>query len=263
MDLGIRGRTALVTGASKGIGRAVAESLAREGADVVLVSRGGEALETAAQELRARHGVKAVGLACDLARAEEIHAMAGAAAGAIGPIDILVTNAGGPPSGPFDRTPAEAWSRAADLTLGSVVALCREVLPRMKERAWGRIVHLTSVSVKQPLTNLVLSNTLRAAVAGLSKTLAEEYAPFGITVNCIATGWTDTDRLDEIAVSASSTRGIKKEDVRAGWIAAIPSGRLARPEEIADATAFLASDRAAYITGAVVAVDGGFCRGLL
>jgi 3-oxoacyl-[acyl-carrier protein] reductase len=133
----------------------------------------------------------------------------------------------------------------------------------MKERRWGRIVHLTSVSVKQPLSSLVLSNALRAAVAGLSKTLAEEYASFGITVNCVATGWTDTDRLGEIASAAAGARGVTPEDVRAGWIAAIPAGRLARAEEIADMTAFLASDRAAYVNGTVVAVDGGFCRGLL
>jgi len=263
MDLGIRGRTALVTGASKGIGRAVAESLAREGASLALVARDAETLEKAALELRERHTVKTLALPGDLSKTGTIPGLLAGATSGLGPIDILVTNAGGPPSGPFDRLPPEAWNRATELTLGSVVALCRAALPGMKERGWGRVVHLTSISVKQPLTNLVLSNALRAAVAGLSKTLAEEYAPFGVTVNCIATGWTDTDRLGEIAGTAAAARGVSPEDVRAGWLASIPAGRLARPEEIADMAAFLASERAAYVTGTVVAVDGGFCRGLL
>lgn len=263
MDLGIRGRTALVTGASRGIGLAVAESLAREGVNLAIVARDGAALEKAALELRVRHSVKTIPLPGDLSRSESIPGLVAGAVSAIGPVDILVTNAGGPPSGPFDRITPEAWGHAVDLTLHSVVALCRETLPRMKERGWGRIVHLTSASVKQPLTHFVLSNALRAAVAGLSKTLAEEYAPHGVTVNCIATGWTDTDRLSEIAKTAAGARGVSQDEIRAGWIAAIPAGRLGRAEEIADMAAFLASERAAYVTGTVVAVDGGFCRGLL
>ena len=252
-----------MTGASRGIGLAVAESLAREGVNLALVARDTASLEKAAHELRARHTVKTIALPGDLSQTESIPGLVAGAHGAIGPVDILVTNAGGPPSGSFERISPEAWDRASDLTLGSVVALCRETLPGMKERRWGRVVHLTSISVKQPLTNLVLSNALRAAVAGLSKTLAEEYAPFGVTVNCIATGWTDTDRLGEIAKAAAGARGVTTEEVRAGWIAAIPAGRLGRAEEIADMATFLASERAAYVTGTVVAVDGGFCRGLL
>ena len=233
-----------MTGASRGIGLAVAESLAREGVNLALVARDAAVLEKAALEMRVRHNVKTVALPGDLAQTGSIPGLVAGAASALGPVDILVTNAGGPPSGPFDRIPQEAWDRAADLTLRSVVALCRETLPRMKERRWGRIVHLTSISVKQPLTGLVLSNALRAAVAGLSKTLAEEYAPFGVTVNCVATGWTDTDRLGEIAKTAASARGATEQDIRAGWLAAIPAGRLARAEEIADTAAFLASERA-------------------
>lgn len=263
MELGLKGRAALVCGASTGIGRAAAEALAREGANVALIARGADALNRAESEIRERHGVEAVGIPCDLADAEAIGPLVATVRRAIGAIDILVTNAGGPPSGPLATTSDAAWDRARELTLMSVVRLCRETIPEMRERRWGRIVHLTSISVKQPIPGLGLSNALRAAVAGLSKTLAEENGPFGITVNCIAPGYTATERLSELASEMAAARGSTEEAVRAGWIATIPTGRLAAPGEIGDLVAFLASERAASITGSVIAVDGGSTKGLL
>ena len=263
MNLGIGGKTALVTGSSQGIGRAVAESLAREGVNLALAARSDDRLNAAAREICERHHVRAFAVPCDLARREGISSLVYAVTKALGGIDILVTNAGGPPSGSFERTPEEGWFQTFDLTLMSVVRLCREILPGMQARRWGRIVHLASVSVKQPLPQLVLSNSMRSAVAGLSKTLAEEYAGFGITVNCVAPGFTATARLSELAASLARTRGVTEDEVRAGWVASVPAGRLGEPEEVGDLVAFLASERAAYVNGTVIAVDGGFSKGLL
>ncbi len=263
MDLGIKGKTALVTGSSQGIGLATAEALAREGVDIGLAARGDDRLNAVARELCERYGVRVIGVPTDLSRREGIHALVAAVTKAFGGIDILVSNAGGPPAGLFEQTSEEAWFQTFDLTLMSVVRLCRGVLPVMRARRWGRIVHLTSISVKQPLAQLVLSNSLRSAVAGLSKTLSEEYASFGITVNCVAPGYTATARLDEIAASAALRRGASEDDVRAGWLSSIPAGRLGQPAEVGDLVAFLCSDRAAYINGTVVAIDGGMARGLL
>ena len=263
MDLGLRGKIALVTGASQGIGRAVAQGLAREGVDLALAARGEKALETLARALRDTHGTRAVSIASDLSRPGEIPSLVSAVRMEFGRVDILVTNAGGPPSGAFEEIDEDAWRKAADLTLMSVVRLCREVLPGMKERRWGRIVHLTSISVKQPIDRLVLSNSLRAAVAGLSKTLATEAGPFGVTVNCVAPGYTATERLADLARAAASARGISEDEVRASWVATTPAGRLAEPAEIADLVTFLASARAGYINGSVIAIDGGLSKGLL
>lgn len=263
MDLGLKGKSALVAGGSQGIGRAVAEALAREGANVGLTARGDEALNRAAREICERHGVGAMAVPSDLSRREGVSAVVAGVRKAFGGIDILITNAGGPPSGPFEGTDEESWFHTFDLTLMSVVRLCREVLPGMKERGWGRIVHLTSVSVKQPIPHLVLSNTLRAGVAGLSKTLSEEYGRFGITVNCVAPGYTATSRLGELAAATSKTRGVTESEVRAGWIASTPAGRLGEPAEVADLVAFLCSTRAGYVNGTVIAIDGGQTRGLL
>lgn len=263
MDLGIKGKNALVAGSSQGIGRAVAETLAREGANIGLAARGDEALNRGAREICERHGVGVMAVPCDLSRREGITALVTGVRKAFGGIDILVTNAGGPPPGPFESLDEEAWFRTFDLTLMSVVRLCRAVLPAMKEGGWGRIVHLTSISVKQPIPHLVLSNSLRAAVAGLSKTLAEEYGRFGITVNCVAPGYTATKRLGELASASGKARGVSEAEVRSGWIAATPAGRLGEPAEVADLVAFLCSERAAYINGTVIAIDGGQTRSLL
>lgn len=263
MDLGIRGKIALVTGASQGLGRAVAEALAREGADLAIAARGEDRLGAAAAEIRRAHGVRVTPFTVDLSRADGIPSSVEAVTKACGRVDVLVTNAGGPPAGTFEEIDEAAWRRSIDLTLMSVVGLCRAIVPGMRARRFGRIVHLTSVSVKQPLERLVLSNALRAAVVGLSKTLANEVARDGVTVNCVAPGFIATERLAELAASAAKARGATEDAVRASWLASIPVGRLGHPPEVGDLVAFLASDRAAYVNGAVIAIDGGLARGLL
>jgi 3-oxoacyl-[acyl-carrier protein] reductase len=178
-------------------------------------------------------------------------------------VDILVTNAGGPPAGPFESHSAESWESAYRLTLASVLNLCRGVLPGMRERRWGRILNVTSIAAKQPVDNLILSNSLRAAVTGFARTLANEIAPFGITVNNILPGYTRTERVEELAAATAKATGASAESIRGKWESQIPMGRLGEPREFAALAAFLASDRASYITGQSIAVDGGWIRALL
>jgi len=263
MDLGLRNRVALVAASSRGLGRAVAEALAAEGASLVLCARDAARIEQVAAEIAAAHGVRAIGVAADVSRPADVEALAAAALAAFGRVDILVTNAGGPPAGTFESLPAEAWPKAVALTLESVVHLTRAVLPGMKERRWGRILNVTSIAVKQPVDNLMLSNSLRAAVHGFARTLANEVAPFGITVNNMLPGYTRTERVTDLAEANAKARGTSPADELARWEREIPMGRLGEPREFAALAAFLASDAASYITAQSIAVDGGWIRGLL
>lgn len=263
MDLGLGGKVALVGGASKGLGRACAEALAAEGCDVVLNARGLPALERAARELAERHGVKAVPAPGDLAEEEAVAAVVERALETFGRVDVLVTNNGGPPPGTFDEHDIEAWRRAYRLTLESVLLLIRGVLPGMRERGWGRIVNITSIAVKQPVDGLVLSNAMRSAVTGLARTLANEVAGEGITVNNVMPGYTRTERLDELASRIAEREGVSPESAFARWAEEVPAGRVGEPEELAAMVAFLASERASYVTAQSVAVDGGWIRSLL
>lgn len=263
MELGLRGKVAFVAAASKGLGRAIAEELAAEGANVAICARGADALGEAAKTIGGRHGVEVLALPGDISDPRQVDAMIQSAIGRFGKIDILVTNAGGPPSGNFESLTAEMWRRAAELTLLSVVNLVRAVLPGMKERGNGRIINVTSIAVKQPVAGLMLSNSLRAAVTGFAKTLANEVAPLGITVNNILPGYTRTERVVELAEAASKREGITSDAALSRWESEIPMGRLGEPEEFASLAAFLASDRASYITGQSIAVDGGWIRGLV
>jgi 3-oxoacyl-[acyl-carrier protein] reductase len=253
MDLGIRGKLALVTGASQGIGRAVAHGLAAEGAKVVLSARGEGALAGAVEEIRLAGG-EAFGLSADVSKAEEVEDLMKRLRHYHGDPAILVINAGGPPSGLAAELDDEAWARGFELTLMSAVRLARGVLPAMREKGWGRIINITSLSVREPVARLALSNTLRAGVTGFAKTLANEVALDGVTVNNVAPGYTATERLDEL---------FKDEEARIKLVQRIPVGRLARPEEIASAAVFLASEKAGYMTGQTLLVDGGFARSLL
>jgi len=262
MDLGLKGKVALVAAASRGLGRAVAEELAAEGASLVLCARGAGPLAEACGQIERASGADVVGVAGDVASAEDVLRIVGAGLERFGRIDILVTNAGGPPAGTFETLSAPDWEAATRLTLTSVLNLTRAVLPGMRERRWGRILNVTSIAVKQPVDNLMLSNSLRAAVTGFARTLANEVAAEGITVNNLLPGYTRTERVEELARAASEREGVGEDEVRARWEAEIPMRRLGEPREFAALAAFLASERASYITGASITVDGGWVRSL-
>ncbi len=258
MDLGLTGRVALVGGSSSGLGRAVAAELAAEGARVVLCARGEERLEEARAAIASETGAEVAAVAADLSTTTGIDAAVSGAERAFGPVEILVTNTGGPPAGSFETHDLETWRAAERLLLESVVEMVRRVLPDMKGRRWGRIVTITSIAVKQPVQNLILSNSLRAAVTGLARTLANDVAAQGITVNNVMPGYTRTARLEELAGTSDGA-----EDAFEHWNREIPMGRIGEPRELAALVAFLASERASYITGSSIAVDGGWIRSLL
>ncbi len=226
MDLGLKGRIALVAAASRGLGLAVAEELGAEGAHLVMCARGADALRAAASAIRKNHGVEVVDVEADLSRMDDVQRVVSRAHEAFGHVDVLVTNAGGPPAGPFETHSPEAWDAAVRQNLVSVVELVRGVLPAMKERRWGRIVNITSIAVKQPVDNLILSNSIRAAVTGFARTLANEVAPFNVTVNNVLPGYTRTQRVEELAERNASLRGTSPETELAVWEKQIPMGRL-------------------------------------
>ena len=263
MDLGLEGRVALVAASSKGLGKAVAEELASEGVSLVLCARGLDALMATATDIQRRHGVKVVALAADVAVLGEPERLVREAIAKLGKIDILFTNSGGPPAGPFESLTPEAWTKATTLVLTSVVEFCRAALPGMKERRWGRILNVTSIAAKQPVDNLMLSNSIRAAVIGFARTLANEVAPFGVTVNNLIPGFTRTDRMVELSEVSAKKDGVTPEQAEARFTSTIPMGRMGEPREFAALAAFLASDRASYVTGQSMAVDGGWIRALL
>src|SRR5438874_8363645 len=217
MNLGLKNKVALVAAASRGLGRAVAEELAVEGVSLVLCSRSEEAINQAANEIAQATGAKVLAVAADVSQTDEIVRLTQFRVERFGRIDILVTNAGGPPAGQFESLSQEQWEAAMRLTLFSAVELARQVLPGMKERRWGRILNITSIASKQPVDNLMLSNSLRAAVTGFAKTLANEVAAAGITVNNILPGYTRTERLDELIVFLSQKEGLSADDIRGRW----------------------------------------------
>lgn len=255
-------RIALVCAASKGLGRASAEALARDGFRVVICARGEEALRRTAAELTAA-GAEVLPIAADLSRAADIDRVLAGTVAAFGGLDVLVTNTGGPPSGPFMALDECAWTHAIDSLLLSVVRLCRGAIPLMQARGGGRIIHITSISVKQPIQGLVLSNALRSAVTSLAKTLAVELAPYQILVNCVAPGYTRTDRIVELSGQAAAREGVEPEVVEERTVSQIPLGRMGEPNEFAAVVAFLASPAASYVTGVTIPVDGGWTRGLV
>ena len=262
MDLGLRGKIALVAAASRGLGRAVAEELAAEGASVVMCARGETALHEAAAAIRASSGMDVEAVVADVARPEDVERLVKTAYDRFGRVDILVTNAGGPPSGKFESLGPEKWNDAVQLTLLSTVNLCRAVLPGMRERRWGRIINVTSITVKQPVEGLMLSNSLRAGVTGFARTLANEVARDGITVNNILPGYTRTQRVEELARATAEREKISVAEAMMKWESEIPMRRLGEPKEFAALAAFLASERASYITGTSIQVDGGWIKSL-
>ena len=263
MDLGLRGKVALVAAASRGLGRAVALEFGSEGAKLVLCARGGDDLDSAKQFFSTCTGAEVHTVVADLSRQEHIELVTTEAMAKFGQVDILVTNAGGPPAGVFESHKWETWERAVNLTLRSVIELTRAVLPGMRSRKWGRVININSIAAKQPVDNLILSNSIRSAVSGFSRSLANEVATDGITVNSILAGYTRTDRVEQLANATAAKEGIDKGDVLARFEREIPMKRLGEPNELAALAAFLGSERAAYITGQLIAVDGGWIKGLL
>lgn len=262
MDLGLRGKVAFIAAASKGLGRAVAEELASEGASLVLCARGAETLRQVSEQISEKSGAPVLDVTADVSTAEDVERAVKAGIERFGQIDILVTNAGGPPAGRFEDLSRQMWEDAINLTLKSVLDLTREVIPGMKERRWGRILNITSIAVKQPVENLMLSNSLRAAVTGFARTLANEVATYGVTVNNILPGYTRTERVEELSKAIAAREGITEKEASAGWKAEIPMKRLGEPAEFAALAAFLVSERASYITGTSIPVDGGWIRSL-
>ena len=263
MDLGLKGKVAFIAAASRGLGRAVADELAVEGASLVLCARNAGALGLASKHISETSGMPVFPVVADVSNPEDVTRAIKAGIEKFGRIDILVTNAGGPPAGKFESLSREMWENATRLTLNSVLELTRAVLPGMKENRWGRILNITSIAAKQPVDNLMLSNSLRAAVTGFARTLANEVAPYGITVNNILPGYTRTERVEELAQAASERDGITTAEASAKWEAEIPMKRLGEPREFAALAAFLVSERASYITGTSVPVDGGWIRSLI
>ena len=263
MDLGLKGKVAVVTAASRGLGRAIAEALAAEGARVALCARTLAPLEATAEEIRRQTGAEVLAVAADVTRAADVERFVQAAVGRWGTVHIAVANAGGPPAKEFLSTTLDDWQNAVALNLMSAVHLARAVLPPMRAQKWGRLLFLTSVAVKQPIDGLLLSNAVRSGVAGLAKSLANEGARDNVLVNTVCPGYTRTERLEELAATLSQQKGVSPAEILRGWTAQIPLGRLAEPKELAALVAFLASERASYITGSAIAVDGGWVRSLL
>lgn len=255
MNLGFAGRVALVAGGSAGLGKAAALALAREGAAVALCSRDQGRAEDAAREIVQRTGAQVWGAKCDVEDATACRRWVKAALARFGKADILIHNAGGPPPGALEELGDEQWTVGWERNLLSAVRLVRLVLPGMKARRWGRVLFIGSTSAKQPIAGLAISNALRAGILGLSKTLANEAGPFNVTSNVVCPGYASTERLVELARRQADGKNVAA--VYKQWAQTIPLRRLGRPEEVADAVAFLASERAGYINGTVLAVDGG------
>jgi len=262
MNTGLKDRVAIVAASSSGLGRAVAEGLAAEGAHLALCSRDQARIGAVAEAIRAQHGVRVLARALDVTDPAAVEGFVAAVEAEFGRLDICVTNAGGPPAKSFASTTAEEWLQAVHLNLLSHVSFARHALPRMQRARWGRFLMISSVSVKQPIDGLILSNTVRGAVPGLTRSLANEYGPFNVLVNNLCPGYTLTDRLQELAKVKALAQGVTADAAFADWSAATALRRLADPREFADAVVFLASERASYITGQSLVVDGGFSKGV-
>ena len=262
MDLGLKNRVAVVAASSQGIGRATAEAFAAEGCRVAMCARNSQTLQAAADKIRKEHGVEVLAEAFDVTDAVAVGRFVAAVAQKFGTVDICVTNAGGPPAKGFLSASLEEWQRALELNFLSTVYFAHEVIPHMQRQRWGRIITLTSITTKQPVADLVLSNAVRAAVVGLVKSLANEFGKDGILVNNVGPGFTATDRLKELAKTRAVATGKTEQDLFDGWAADAPLKRLGQPREVAETIVWLASERASYITGQTLLVDGGIYKGL-
>jgi 3-oxoacyl-[acyl-carrier protein] reductase len=261
LETGLRNRTAIVAASSQGIGRATAEAFAAEGCKVAICARNREALNAVAEKIRSQYKTEVLAEPFDVTDASAVRDFVSAVAQKFGSVDICVTNAGGPPAKGFLATTIEEWKRAIDLNFLSTVYFAHAVIPHMQKRQWGRIITITSITTKQPVAELVYSNAVRAAVVGLVKSLANEFGKDGILVNNVGPGFTATDRLKELA-RGRSNGGKSEKEIFDGWAAETAVKRLGEPRELADTIVWLASERASYITGQTILVDGGLYKGL-
>jgi 3-oxoacyl-[acyl-carrier protein] reductase len=262
MEFGIRDKTVLVTASSKGLGRAAAEGFVAEGCNVAICSRNKEELLKTADEIKKKFGTEPVWCVCDLNNLKDIESTVETITAQFGRIDILVNNCGGPVPGNFQLLSEKNWQSGFEQVLLSAVRFCNLVVPDMILNEWGRIINITSVSVKQPIDNLMLSNSFRTGLIGFAKTLSNEIAKFNITVNNIAPGYTLTNRIYDLAVHKAKQSDKSHEEVLIDMAKEIPINRLASPDEIASVVVFLASRQASYITGVTIQVDGGLVKGI-
>lgn len=260
MDLNLKGKTVLVTASSLGIGRATAELFLKEGCKVALCARNKENLLKTVNELKSLYNIEPLWDVCDINKIQDVENIVKLVQNSYGDIDILVNNCGGPVPGFFEGLSDDDWQNAFDQVLMSAVRFARLVLPGMQKKNWGRIINITSLSVKQPVDNLILSNSLRSAVTAFSKTLSNQIGKYNITVNNVAPGYTLTSRLYELAVVRAKHSGESHEHVLASMANDVPMKRLARPDEVAALVVFLASEQAGYITGSTIGVDGGVIK---
>ena len=262
MEMGLKNRVAIVAASSQGLGRATAEAFAAEGCRVAMCARNRETLAAVADKIRAEYKADVLIENLDVTDSAAVRDFVGAVVEKVGGVDICVTNAGGPPAKGFLATTLDEWRRAVDLNFMSTVYFAHAVIPHMQKKKWGRIITITSITTKQPVADLVYSNAVRAAVVGLVKSLANEFGKDGILVNNVGPGFTATDRLKELAKARSLALNKSEQEIFDGWAADAPLKRLGEPRELANAIVWLASERASYVTGQTLLVDGGMYRGL-
>jgi len=256
MNLGLENKVALITGASAGLGFATAQVLHEEGATIAICSSNKDNIESAALRINPDSD-RVTPFVCDLTQAGEIEKLTDKTINKLGRIDVLVTNCGGPPTGTHETLTENDWLLGYNKTFMSTVRLINAVLPGMKERKHGRVILITSFAAKQPVPNLMLSNSYRSGLLGFAKTISQELGPFGVTINTVLPGFTKTERLNHLADANAAASGQTVDEIYSGWLESVPVGRLGRPEELGALIAFLASDKAGYITGTSTAIDGG------
>ncbi len=262
MDLGLKGKVALVAASTRGLGKATAAALASEGAEVIINGRDRQNINDAAEEIKSRTGQSPFTVQADVTKAEDIDRMFDEIAARFGTVQILVTNAGGPPAGGFDDFTDDQWMSAVELNLMSTVRLIRKAAPFMKKERWGRIVNIVSLTVKQPIDNLLLSNSVRTSIIGLAKSISKDLARDNVLVNNIAPYYVSTKRIDYLMEQAATRLGITKEVAMKNIVNEIPLGRLGTPEEFGNLVTFLCSDKNSYLTGSTIQFDGGAYKGI-